>query len=262
MIQVIPVRGLPEIRPGHNLGKAVVEALSGAGGAGSPGDTGGRLETGDVVVVTSKAVSKAEGRTVVLDEVTPSALAWDWAERHGKDARQVEVVLRESRRIVRMDRGVLIAETHHGFVCANAGVDASNVGAAGELILLPLDPDASARNLREDLRRRTGADVAVVVSDTFGRPWRTGQTNIAIGCAGIAALHSYAGSVDPAGHLLVATTIAVIDELAGAAELVMGKLDRVPVAVVRGYSYSVPEAGEPDPGASPLVRQAEFDLFR
>jgi len=253
VITIIPVRGLPEIRPADDLPRQLLEALA------AQGD---ELRPGDVAVVTSKMVSKAEGRTVLLEEVMPSAFAEEWATRFGKDPRHVEVVLRESRRLVRMDRGLIIAETRHGFICANAGVDASNAARAGELLLLPVDPDASARALRGALRERTGVDVAVVISDTFGRPWRTGQTNVAIGCAGMSALRTYLGEVDPAGHLLVATTIAVADELAGAAELVMGKLDRVPVAVVRGYAYPAPAADVPDEGTVPLVRQAEFDLFR
>jgi coenzyme F420-0:L-glutamate ligase/coenzyme F420-1:gamma-L-glutamate ligase len=253
VITIIPVRGLPEIRPADDLSALVLGALAAQGE---------RLQAGDVAVVTSKVVSKAEGRTVSLEEVTPSPFAAEWAAQHGKDARHVEVVLRESRRLVRMDRGLIIAETRHGFICANAGVDASNAGKPGELLLLPVDPDASARAIRAGLREGAAVEVAVVVSDTFGRPWRTGQTNVAIGCAGIGALRPYAGQVDPAGHLLVSTTIAVADELAGAAELAMGKLDRVPVAIVRGYPYPALADGVPDEGTGPLVRQAEFDLFR
>jgi coenzyme F420-0:L-glutamate ligase / coenzyme F420-1:gamma-L-glutamate ligase len=267
VIAIIPVPGLPEVEPGFDLAPAIVGALE-AARAGQPGWRGeapaGRagLEAGDVLVVTSKIVSKAEGRLVELEGVVPSALAVQWAAEHEKDARHVEVVLRETRRIVRMDQGVLIAETRHGFICANAGVDASNSGAPGRLLLLPLDPDASARGLRQAVQRQTGIEVAVVISDTFGRPWRTGQTNVAIGCAGIAPLHGYHGEIDPDGRRLSATSIAVVDELAGAAELVMGKLDRVPVAIVRGYVYPRPAEDEPDPGVGPLIRQATFDLFR
>jgi coenzyme F420-0:L-glutamate ligase/coenzyme F420-1:gamma-L-glutamate ligase len=199
--------------------------------------------------------------------VTPSPFAAAWAAQYGKDPRQVEVVLRETRRIVRMDRGVLLAETHHGFVCANAGVDASNAADLDHLLLLPVDPDASARHLRSALRERTGAGVAVVISDTFGRPWRMGETNVAIGASGIPALRSYVGEQDPAGRTLQVTSIAVVDELAAAAELVMGKLDRVPVAIVRGYTYAQPppEPGagaSSEDGAAALVRPPETDLFR
>ncbi|MBI3974147.1 MAG: coenzyme F420-0:L-glutamate ligase [Chloroflexi bacterium] len=252
-MQILPVRGIPEVTAGDDLCALVLAGLA-------RGQV--RLREGDVVVVTSKIVSKAEGRTVRLEDVEPSPFARAWAAAHGKDARQVEVVLRESRRIVRQDRGVLIAETHHGFVCANAGVDASNAGTRGQLLLLPEDPDASARGLRVSLRQAAGVDVAVVISDTFGRPWRTGQTNVAIGAAAIRALRTYAGTTDPAGYVLRATSIAVIDELAAAAELVMHKLARVPVAIIRGCPYERVPEGEPDAGAAALVRQAEFDLFR
>jgi coenzyme F420-0:L-glutamate ligase/coenzyme F420-1:gamma-L-glutamate ligase len=253
VVRVLAVPGLPEVEPGLDLVATILEALA-AGGGG--------LESGDVVVVTSKIVSKSEGRLVALQDVTPSGFATAWAEQYDKDPRHVEVVLGETRRIVRMDRGVLITETHHGFICANAGVDASNAGGLGRLVLLPRDSDASARGLRAAFRQAAGVEVAVVISDTFGRAWRTGQTNIAIGCAGIAALRGYHGEVDPDGRTLYATSIAVVDQLAGAAELVMGKLDRVPVAVVRGYVYPRPAEDEPDPGVGPLLRQATFDLFR
>jgi coenzyme F420-0:L-glutamate ligase/coenzyme F420-1:gamma-L-glutamate ligase len=267
VIRIIPVPGLPEVQPGLDLATTIVGALE-AARAGQPewrgeepaGRTG--LEAGDVLVVTSKVVSKAEGRLVELEGVVPSALAAQWAAQHDKDARHVEVVLQETKRIVRMDQGVLIAETRHGFICANAGVDASNAGAPGRLLLLPRDPDASARGLRQAVQGQTGIEVAVVISDTFGRPWRTGQTNVAIGCAGIAPLHGYHGEIDPDGRRLSATSIAVVDELAGAAELVMGKLDRIAVAVIRGYPYRRLAPGEPDTGVVPLVRQAAFDLFR
>ena len=255
MIRLIGVPGIPEVRPGADLAALTLEALGAAGEA---------LRDGDVVVFTSKVVSKAEGRLLRLEDVTPSALAAAWAAEHGKDPRHVEVVLREARRIVRMDRGVLIAETRHGFVCANAGVDASNAGGEGWLVLLPQDPDASARRLRAGLTEAVGADVdvAVVISDTFGRPWREGQTNVAIGASGLRAVWAYEGEHDPAGYPLRATAIAVADELAGAAELVMHKLARVPVAVIRGYAYDRPQPGEPDGGAADLVRPAHLDFFR
>jgi len=210
-----------------------------------------------VLVVAQKAVSKAEGRLVALDTVAPSPFAIDYARRYDKDARHVEVVLNESRRIVRMDHGVLIVETHHGLVCANAGVDASNVEGVDVLCLLPVDPDASAAQLAEAVNDRTGRRVAVIISDTFGRPWREGQTNVAIGMAGMNPLRNYAGQRDQYGYELRVTLLCVADELAGAAELVMGKIDRVPVAVVRGFEYQ-PEEGS----AQLLVRAAERDLFR
>jgi coenzyme F420-0:L-glutamate ligase/coenzyme F420-1:gamma-L-glutamate ligase len=253
MIQLIAVAGMAEVRAGDDLATLILQAL---------GVSGETLRDGDIVLVTSKVVAKAEGRVVALAEVVPSPFAVAWAEAHGKDPRYVEVVLREARRIVRMDRGVLIAETRHGFVCANAGVDASNAGGAGRVVLLPEDPDRSARRLRAALGAAAGADVAVIISDTFGRPWREGQTNVAIGASGIRALSSYAGARDPDGYALRTTAIAVVDELAAAAELVMRKLDRMPVAIIRGYAYPRLRPGEPDDGVAVLVRPAERDLFR
>ena len=256
MLQIVPVPGLPEIVPGDDLATLILSALI-------PSDL--TLEEGDVLVVTSKVVSKAERRLVVLEDFEPSVFALEWARQFGKDPRHVEIVLREARRIARMDHGVLIAETRHGFICANAGVDASNSGAPGQLVLLPEDPDGSARRLRATLAEQTGIDptnLAVVISDTFGRAWRGGQTNIAIGASGIQCFRRYKGEVDPEGHTLRATSIAVIDELAGAAELVMGKLDRIPVALIRGAEWPRLESQDEDPGASPLVRGAERDLFR
>jgi coenzyme F420-0:L-glutamate ligase / coenzyme F420-1:gamma-L-glutamate ligase len=246
-LRVIAVRGLPEVRPGDDLGVLLCQALA----AGGPA-----LEDGDIVVVTQKVVSKAEGRLVDLRTVEPSPFATDYAARHDKDARQVEVVLRESARIVRMDRGVLISETRHGFVCANAGVDASNA-ALETVALLPLDPDASAAAIRAALGRELGVLPAVVISDTFGRPWRQGIVNVAIGVAGMAPLRDYTGQRDPQGYELRVSVIAVADELASAAELVMGKLDGVPAAVVRGYAYPS-GAGN----ARELVRDAAKDMFR
>ena len=210
-----------------------------------------------MVVVTQKVVSKAEGRLVALADVTPSPQAQELAARLDKDPRLVELVLRESRRIVRAERGVLITETRHGFVCANAGVDASNVAGEGYVSLLPEDPDASAEGIRRRIKDLCGAEVAVIVSDTFGRPWREGHVNVAIGVAGMSPFADYVGQTDPYGYELRVTTIAVADELAAAAELVMGKLERVPAAIVRGYRY------RPGPGrATDMVRPPERDLFR
>ena len=216
-----------------------------------------QLRRGDVVVVTQKIVSKAEGQVVLLSDVTPSAFAEQIAERYDKDPRLVEVVLRESSRVVRMDQGVIITETRHGFICANSGVDQSNVETHGEVALLPVDPDESASAIMAAIAREAGADIAVIISDTFGRPWREGCTDVAIGVAGMDPLVDYRGVSDPAGHELRATVIAAADELASAAELVMGKLDRVPAAIVRGYAYEPGGAG-----ASALVRPPEGDLFR
>jgi coenzyme F420-0:L-glutamate ligase/coenzyme F420-1:gamma-L-glutamate ligase len=246
-IRMFGLPGMPEVRAGDDLGAMIVEAARAAGG----------IEERDVVVVTQKVISKAEGRIVDLAEVTPGAFAEQVARQWEKDARQVEVVLGESRRIVRMGHGVMICETHHGFVCANAGVDASNVEKTGTVCLLPVDPDASARAIRRRLREAFGVDCGVIISDSFGRPWREGIVNFAIGCAGMLPLLDYTGQFDPAGYELRVTAMAVVDEIAAAAELVQGKLDRTPVAVVRGATYTKGDGSVRD-----LVREAERDLFR
>jgi coenzyme F420-0:L-glutamate ligase/coenzyme F420-1:gamma-L-glutamate ligase len=223
---------------------------------GAAARTGRAVEPGDVFVVAQKIVSKAEGAMVHLEEVVPSARAEAWATAHGKDPKVIEVIFRESRRIVRMERGIVIAETHHGFVCANAGVDASNV-APGFVTLLPRDPDASAERLRGELAAWCGCPVAVIVSDTFGRPWREGAVNVALGVAGLRPLVDYRGCLDPYGRRLESTMTALADELAGAAEIVMRKTARTPVAIVRG-------AGEycGNGTGRQLVRDASRDLFR
>jgi coenzyme F420-0:L-glutamate ligase/coenzyme F420-1:gamma-L-glutamate ligase len=225
-------------------------------------ETIGPLEPGDIVVVTHKVVSKAEGQLVDLTTITPSPLASSFAERHNKDPRQVEVVLRESRRIVRMDRGHIISETRHGLVCANAGVDASNIDV-DVVSLLPRDPDASACRIRRRLATDFDLDepsrIGVVVTDSFGRPWRNGIVNIAIGVSGISAFADYRGQFDTAGHELRSTVLAIADELASAAELVMHKTRAIPVAVIRGYSWQLD--AEPGHGRD-LIMPAERDLFR
>lgn len=209
------------------------------------------------MVVAQKIVSKAEGRVVALSTVVPSERAIKMADEAGKDPRALEVVLRETKTIIRWERGVLISETHHGFVCANAGVDRSNAGAPDSVVLLPVDPDASAERLRVALRRATGCDVAVLITDTFGRAWREGHVNIAIGMAGMPALQRYMGQYDPNGYELRVTEIATGDEIAGAAELVMGKLERIPVAIVRGLDLTAD--GE---SAQTYIRPKEKDMFR
>jgi coenzyme F420-0:L-glutamate ligase / coenzyme F420-1:gamma-L-glutamate ligase len=229
-VRVLPVGGIPEVRPGDDLAALVAEAAD--------------VRADDIVVVTHKIVSKAEGRLVDLRTVEPSALAKAFAARHGKDPRQIEVVLRESRRIVRMDRGLIISETHHGFVCANAGVDASNVPGDEVVCLLPVDPDASSARLRETLAQRAGSDLAVIVSDS-------------IGVAGMRCLVDYRGETDPHGFPLEASVLAVADELAAAAELVMGKTAGIPIAIVRGYPYER-AAGT----GRALIMPPERDLFR
>jgi coenzyme F420-0:L-glutamate ligase/coenzyme F420-1:gamma-L-glutamate ligase len=244
-LEVLPVEGIPEVRPGDDLAGLLAEAA------------GQDLRAGDIVVVTHKIVSKAEGRLVDLRTVEPSAFAKGFAARYEKDPRQIEVVLRESRRVVRMDRGLIISETHHGLVCANAGVDASNVLGDDVVCLLPVDPDASAEGLREALAVKTGSDLAVVVSDSFGRTWREGITNVAIGVAGMEPLADYRGETDPHGFYLAASVLATADELAAAAELVMGKTAGIPVAIVRGYPYER-AAGT----GRALIMPPERDLFR
>ena len=245
--RVIGVTGVPEIREGDDLTGIILGA---AEAQGTP------VEDGDILVVTQKVVSKSEGAIVRLEDVEPSPLALTIAGDM-KDPRHVEVVLRESRRIVRMERGVLITETHHGLVCANAGVDASNVPGEDVLCLLPRDPNASARGIRDAIRERSGRTVAVIISDTFGRPWRVGTTDIAIGSAGIAPIKDYRGHLDRDGRTLQVSLAAVADEVAGAAELVTRKTIGVPVTIVRGLPYEPSEDG-----ADVLIREASMDLFR
>ena len=245
--ETIGIEGLPEIRPGDPIAELILAA---AARQGTP------VIADDVLVIGQKIVSKAEGRLLRLADVTPSPIAAAMAAELGRDPRLVEVILRESRRVVRMDKGILIVETRHGWICANAGVDQSNVERE-VVALLPEDADRSARALRDRIRALAGVDVSVIIADTFGRPWREGLTNVAIGVAGVAPLKSYLGAQDPAGHTLQATILAVADELAGAAELVMGKLDRIPAAIVRGLA--LPAAEE---GSKPLLRDPARDLFR
>jgi coenzyme F420-0:L-glutamate ligase/coenzyme F420-1:gamma-L-glutamate ligase len=244
-LEILPVEGIPEVRPGDDLPELITRAV------------GESLRPGDVLVVTHKIVSKAEGRLVDLRGVEPSALAKGFAVRYGRDPRQIEVVLRESSRIVRMERGLIIAETHHGFVCANAGVDASNVPGDDTVCLLPVDPDASAARLREALATLTGSDLAVIVSDSFGRTWREGITNVAIGISGLNPLADYRGQRDAYGYPLEASVLAVADELAASSELVMGKTAGIPAAIIRGYPYE-PAAGT----GRTLIMPPERDLFR
>lgn len=248
MIQIFGIEGLPEIGPDDDLGSML---HAGALEQGTP------LVDGDIAVVTSKIVSKAEGCAVELEDVVPSEFAVSWSAAWDKDPRVVEVVLRESKRIVRQLGPVLITETHHGFHCANSGVDQSSSGAVGRVLTLPKDPDASARRIRARCRE-LGVDIAVVLSDTFGRPWREGQTDVAIGVAGIAPLHSYIGQHDPHGHEFHVQELCVVDELAAASELVKGNTSRTPIGVIRGYGWT------PDENATmaPVLRESERDLFR
>jgi coenzyme F420-0:L-glutamate ligase/coenzyme F420-1:gamma-L-glutamate ligase len=246
-IQIFALRGIPEVQPGDDLTRLALEAAR---------RDGVTLERGDVLVLAQKIVSKAEGRIVRLADVESSPLARTWGRRIRRDPRFVEVVLRESRRILRMSERALITETRHGFVCANAGVDRSNV-PGGLVTCLPLDPDASARRVARAIRRRAGAAVAVLVTDTFGRPWRLGLANVAIGAAGLRTLEDLRGTRDAQGRLLHATVMAVADELAAAAGLCMGKRARTPVVIIRGASYRS-GAG----AAQQLIRPEREDLFR
>ncbi len=247
-LQIFGVPGLPEIVPGSDLAAMIAAA---AVEAGTP------LVDGDVVVVTSKIVSKAEGRTVELADVQPSQFAIDWSLPWDKDPAVTELVLRESKRVVRQVGPILITETHHGFVCANSGLDQSSSGAHGRVVLLPLDPDASARRIRAGLQA-AGIDAAVIISDTFGRAWREGQTDIAIGVAGIQPILSYIGQVDPHGHEFKVQAICTADELTGAAELVKGNTSRVPVGVVRGFEFELDDTAV----IAPVLRDQSRDLFR
>ena len=242
---MIPLEGIPELGEGDDLAAEIAAAAARAGG----------VEPGDVLVVAQKAVSKVEGRVVSLDDVEPSARARELAGPDG-NARHVEVILRETREVLRSRPPLVIAETRHGFVCASAGVDASNAKGAGTLVMLPVDPDESARRLRDRLHQLTGVWLGVVVSDSFGRAWRQGTTDVALGVAGFAPLRDLRGTPDAAGRELHTTQIAIADELAGAAELVMGKARQVPAALVRGVEV----AG--DGSAQELLMPRERDLFR
>jgi len=247
-VQIIGLKTLPDVVPGVDLA-SLIAAAAGAEGLS--------FAAGDILIVTQKIVSKAEGRLVDLRSVVPSPFAEHLGKIQDRAPQLTEVVLRETRRVVKMDQGILITETHHGLVCANAGVDESNVAGAETVALLPSDPDQSARAIRDGLRTLTGLDLPVIISDTFGRPWREGLVNVAIGVSGLQPLRDHRGQTDTEGRMLKATVLAVADELASAAELVMGKLDKVPVAVVRGYAYTPGEGS-----ASELVRARDKDLFR
>ena len=241
MISLEPLQGLPEVRPGDDLASLIAACAT-------------ELRPTDVLAVAHKVVSKAEGRVVRLADVTPGRRARELAAEHGKEPRHVEVVLSETAELVRADAGRLICRTRHGFVCANAGVDASNAGAPDTLVLLPLDPDASARALRARL------GCAVVITDSFGRAWRQGQCEVAIGCAGLVPVRDWRGELDSDGRELHATQIAVADEAAAAADLVRGKDSREPAVRLRGLERHV-LAGD-GPGAAALVRARADDLFR
>jgi len=265
-LRVLPVEGLPEVEEGMNLGELIAARAE--------------LQNGDVVVISQKIVSKAEGRVRRLADVEPSEKALELAKKLGKEAELVELALSESREVLRAEHGVLITETHHGFVCANAGIDASNLPEDGTVCLLPTDPDASARTIRKELTTESeGSGVgvagpspllpadphprslpAVVITDSFGRPWRLGQAEVAIGCAGLAPIDDWRGRADANGRELTATAIAIADEVAAAADLVRVKDSGVPAAIVRGLDRYV--MAEDGPGAAALRRPRSEDLFR
>jgi len=246
-LEVIGIENISEVVFGDNIASLIIEACHKGGVS---------LTGGDILVVAHKVISKAEGRIVHLDGIKPSPFAQSIAQQMEKDARVVEIILGESRRIVRMARGILVVETHQGFICANGGVDASNVGP-GVVALLPKDPDASAEKIRRELQERTGVPLAVIISDSFGRPWREGTVDVAIGVAGLEPLIDYRGQKDNYGYEMKASLIAVADELAGAGELVLGKTRQVPVALVRGF---LPSGTEGKGGQ--LIRSPEADIFR
>ena len=251
-LRILPIAVSGEIRVGESLGERLIVAARSL-----------RLcfQDGDILVVKHKIVSKAEGALVALDEIQPSAASRAWARRYGLDARVRELAVRESGRIVRRKRNVLITETRHGFICANSGVDVSNVDGGRHAVLLPVDPDRSAAKLRRELKKRLGIEIAVIVSDSFGRPWRVGLTEVAIGVAGMRPLVDYRGRRDPHGYPLHATVDAVADELACAAGLVCGKLASTPACIIRGYAY-IHENRRGSGGAQQMIRPAHQDLFR
>jgi len=247
-LRIIPVPLADEVRPGDSLSQNILTALS---------SERRKLKPGDILIVKHKIVSKSEGQLVDLGDIKPTAGTRTWTLRYKLDPRVTQLALRESKRVVRRKNGVLITETRHGFICANSGVDVSNVNGGSQALLLPSDPDRSAARLHKELRKRLGISIPVIITDSFGRPWREGLTEVAIGVAGMSALHDYRGRRDPHGYPLRVTMEAVADELACAAGLVCGKLARTPACIVRGFAYR-PGRG----GARDLIRSAEKDLFR
>jgi coenzyme F420-0:L-glutamate ligase / coenzyme F420-1:gamma-L-glutamate ligase len=247
-IELIPVRGVTEISRGQDIGQIIIESSR---RQGTP------IRDNDILIITHKIVSKAEGRIIELDSITPSKFALRVGRHIGKDPKQVEVILSESRRLVKVVKGLIISETMQGFVCANAGTDQSNV-EKGNIVLLPRKPDKSAQRIRSIIKAETGKQIAVIISDTFGRPWREGQVDVAIGIAGLEPFADYRGMRDQYGYDLKATVICIADELASAAELSMNKLDRVPAVIIRGYKFKRAE----NVSSKILARKPARDLFR
>jgi coenzyme F420-0:L-glutamate ligase/coenzyme F420-1:gamma-L-glutamate ligase len=248
VVQVIPIPFADEIQPGDSISEKLTAALRQAGLG---------LATGDILIIKHKIISKAEGQLVELSRIRPSPSSRAWAQRYGLDARVTELALSQSKRVVRRRRGVLITETRHGFICANSGVDVSNVSGGRHALLLPEDPDASAEKLHRELKRKFRLAIPVIISDSFGRPWREGLTEVAIGVAGMKSLHDYRGCRDPHGYPLRVSLDAVADELACAAGLVCGKLARTPACMIRGFEYQSGRGRARD-----LIRPACNDLFR
>jgi coenzyme F420-0:L-glutamate ligase / coenzyme F420-1:gamma-L-glutamate ligase len=248
-IEIIPILIRDDIKKGDDIADLIIKSIK---------DKNESLQENDVVIITHKIISKAEGRTTDLRNIVPSEESKKISSNTGKDPRLVELIISQSNEIVKIERDIIITETKHGFVCANAGIDTSNVGKLSDhVLLLPDDPDESARNIRNDLNANTGVNVGIIISDTFGRPFRKGQVNIAIGVAGIDPIKSYIGKRDMYGKILRVTEIAIADEITSAAELVMGKSSRVPVSIVRGYNFSFN-----DSSISKVTRSKKDDLFR
>jgi coenzyme F420-0:L-glutamate ligase / coenzyme F420-1:gamma-L-glutamate ligase len=250
-LHIIPLPVTEDVTTGDDIGKLILQAASANGVS---------MQNHDVVVITQKIISKSEGRMINLSTIKPSNHAFELASKTKKDPRFIELILRESKSVVRYSENVIVTETKHGFVCANAGIDQSNVSGPGNdfVLLLPVDPDLSARRIKQAIAETIGTNIAVVISDTFGRPFRLGQINVAIGVSGIDSIKSYIGKADMYGNILRITEIAVVDELASAAELVMGKTERVPIAIIRGYEFS----SSVNNTAKTLVRDNVQDLFR
>lgn len=249
-IRVLPVKLLRDVRPGDRLHSLILRSLV---------RNNIVLKDGDIIVIAQKIVSKTEGQIINLSSLTPTTIAIQLAKKYKKDPRIIELILRQSKKIVKISNGIIISETKHGFICANAGVDQSNIMNSGEAaLLLPDDPDASARKVMHVLKERTNREIAVIITDSFGRPFRNGQTNVAIGVAGINPIRSYVGEEDMYGKKLKVTEIAVVDELASTAELVMGKSKGIPIAVIRGFEYVRNENAV----INGLIREREKDLFR
>jgi coenzyme F420-0:L-glutamate ligase / coenzyme F420-1:gamma-L-glutamate ligase len=248
-IEIIPILIRDDIKKGDDIADLIIKSIK---------DKNESLQENDVVIITHKIISKAEGRTTDLRNIVPSEVSKKISSNTGKDPRLVELIISQSNEIVKIERDIIITETKHGFVCANAGIDTSNVGKLSDhVLLLPDDPDESARSIRNDLNAKTGVNVGIIISDTFGRPFRKGQVNIAIGVAGIDPIKSYIGKRDMYGKILRVTEIAIADEITSAAELVMGKSSRVPVSIVRGYDFSFN-----DSSISKVTRSKKDDLFR